>query len=147
MTGVFQNFARGASIAIDKLMWNFEVMKGSFEGNENPERGAYIRGLFMQGARWDDDSMTLADSYPKVLWSTVPLLWLIPEEKEKDRHDYPKMYANPVYKCSDRKGVLSTSGHSSNFIMWMYMPCNYAMGHNENFWTKRGVAMISQTDD
>ncbi|CAD7961252.1 unnamed protein product [Amoebophrya sp. A25] len=147
LTGVLQNFARSASIAIDKLMWNFEVLKSSITDPEPPERGGYIRGLYMQGARWDDETMTLQDSFPKVLWSTVPLLWLKPVEKDKDEHDYPAMYANPVYKCSDRRGVLSTSGHSSNFIMFMYMPADTTQGHNENFWTKRGVAMISQTDD
>jgi hypothetical protein len=29
--------------------------------------------------------------------------------------------------------------------MWMYM--SVAPAHDEDFWTKRGVAMISQTDD
>ena len=99
----------------------------------------------MEGARWDDDTMTVQDSVPKVLMSTVPLLWLKPNEKKKDEIDVKKMYMCPVYKNSDRRGVLSTSGHSSNFIMWMFLP--HAPEHSENFWTKRGVAMISQTDE
>ncbi len=57
-----------------------------------------------------------------------------------------QMYACPVYKTSDRRGVLSTSGHSSNYIMYMYMNLDPSC-HSEQFWTKRGVAMISQTDD
>jgi hypothetical protein len=30
-------------------------------------KGAYINGLFMAGARWDDDNMCIEDSFPKVL--------------------------------------------------------------------------------
>jgi dynein heavy chain len=145
LTGVMQNFARAEKLAIDKLMWNFEVLKEVNDNPSAPAKGAYIRGMYIQGARWEDSSGVLADSIPKVLWSTVPLIWLKPVEIAKDEHDYKKMYACPVYKTSDRRGVLSTSGHSSNFIMYMHM--RHADQHSENFWTKRGVAMISQTDD
>jgi len=145
LTGVLQNYARAGKLAIDKLMWNFKVLKVANDNPEPPEKGAYINGLYVQGARWDDDEMVVADSFPKVLWSTMPVLWLTPNEIENDEHDYARMYGCPVYKCSDRQGVLSTSGHSSNFIMYMFLAC--APQHNEDFWTKRGVAMISQTDD
>jgi len=145
LTGVTQNFARQDKIAIDKIMWNFRVMKKADPCDESPERGAYCYGLFMNGARWDDDAGVIADSFPKVLWDTFPSLWLRPVEVDNDEHVYEKMYACRTYKTSERKGVLSTSGHSSNFIMFMYLPC--ADGQNETFWTKRGVAFISQTDD
>lgn len=90
--------------------------------------------------------MCVDDSHPKVLWSEIPYIWLKPVETDKDEHDYKKMYACPVYKTSDRRGVLSTSGHSSNFIMFMFLGCG-EREEGEIFWTKRGVAMISQTDD
>ena len=108
-----------------------------------PPTGAFIRGLFMDGARWGDG--VVADSHPKVLWCEMPNLWLVPLEQDKDGYDPKSMYNCPVYKTSDRRGVLSTSGHSSNFIMYMMLP--HAPEHSERFWTKRGVAMISQTDD
>jgi dynein heavy chain len=145
LTGVLQNFARKDKIAIDRIMWNFRSMKKVDKCDEEPDRGAYIYGLYLNGARWDDDNMVVADSFPKVLWDTMNNLWLRPVEIDKDEHDYDRMYACPCYKTSERKGVLSTSGHSSNFIMWMYLNC--APEHNETFWTKRGVAFISQTDD
>ena len=66
MTGVLQNFARAAQLAIDKLMWNFEVLKEAITNPDPPEKGAYIYGNFMEGARWDDDNGYLADSFPKV---------------------------------------------------------------------------------
>jgi len=147
LTGVLQNFARKDKIAIDLIIWNFQVLKADFKPTENPERGAYSDGLFMDGARWDDDNMCVADSYPKVLWSVMSPFWLRPVERAQDAHDYNKLYNAPIYKTSERKGVLSTSGHSSNFIMFLSIPHSCTGLHSEAFWTKRGVALISQTDD
>jgi len=145
LTGVLQNFARKGKLAIDKLMWNFDTLKMDNLKPEEPEIGSYTRGMFMQGARWDDDNDVVADSYPKVLLVVCPYIWLKPCLIEEDQQNYKLMYACPVYKTSDRKGVMSTSGHSSNFIMYMYL--KISPQHSERFWTKRGVAMISQTDD
>jgi dynein heavy chain len=147
LTGVLQNFARKDKIAIDRVIWNFQVMKMAFVPTEQPEKGAYFNGLFMDGARWDDENMCVEDSHPKVLWSTMTSVWLKPVEKDQDEHNYDKLYQAPIYKTSERKGVLSTSGHSSNFIMWLAIPHSCKGLHGERFWTKRGVALISQTDD
>jgi len=147
LTGVLQNYARKDKIAIDRIIWNFEVQKLNFVPSGHPDRGAYSNGLFMDGARWDDDNMCVADSFPKVLWSVMSPFWLKPVEKAEDAHDYNKLYNAPIYKTSERKGVLSTSGHSSNFIMYLSIPHSCQPPHSERFWTKRGVALISQTDD
>jgi len=147
LTGVLQNFARKDAIAIDRCIWNFTVMKMAFDPQEQPEKGAYFNGLFMDGARWDDRSMCIEDSFPKVLWCEMPPVWLKPVEAQLDEHDYAKLYNCPIYKTSERKGVLSTSGHSSNFIMFLAIPHSCKGLHSERFWTKRGVALISQTDD
>jgi len=147
LTGVLQNYARKDKIAIDRIIWNFEVVKADFVPTEHPERGAYSDGLFMDGARWDDDAMCVADSHPKVLWSTMSAFWLRPVDTSEDKHNYDKLYMAPIYKTSERKGVLSTSGHSSNFIMYLAIPHSCQPPHCETFWTKRGVALISQTDD
>jgi len=147
LTGVLQNFARKDTIAIDRCIWNFKVMKQAFVPTESPTPGAYFNGLFMDGARWDDENMCVEDSHPKVLWSTMCPVWLKPVEIDQDEHDFSKLYNAPIYKTSERKGVLSTSGHSSNFIMWLAIPHSCKGMHSEKFWTKRGVALISQTDD
>jgi len=147
LTGVRQNFARQNKIAIDRIIWNFRVMKADFKPTEQPELGSYINGLFMDGARWDDDNMCVEDSFPKVLWSSMSPMWLRPTDVSDNEMDYDKLYNCPVYKTSERKGVLSTSGHSSNFIMWIGIAHSGKPPHGERFWTKRGVALISQTDD
>jgi len=147
LTGVLQNFARKDKIAIDRCTWNYECLKMSFNPEAEPERGAYINGLVMDGARWDDDEGCVADSFPKVLWSDMAPIWLKPIDMAEDKTDLNKVYQCPIYKCSDRKGVLSTSGHSSNFIMFVGIPHSCQGLHSEKFWTKRGVAFITQTDD
>jgi len=162
LTGVVQNFARKDTIAIDRCIWNMYVMKeADMNPEEGPKAGAYTRGLFMDGARWDDDDMVIRDSFPKVLWCEMPNIHLCPVELSLDMQTAKAHLTNPsiqdgtmkkhwtypapVYKESLRRGVLSTSGHSSNFIDWFFLPISDAT--TEQLWTKRGVALITMTND
>ena len=41
-------------------------------------------GLFLDGARWDEENRCLNESLPKVLISPVPYLWFLPTEEKRD---------------------------------------------------------------
>jgi dynein heavy chain len=156
LTGILQNMARVDKCAIDQVVWNFKVQRkeslapsmadpygcGGFL--KQPEKGTYIYGMYMEGARWDDDTQVIAESFPKVLFDLFPIIYMEPvtiDASKNPEHNY----ICPVYKTSERRGVLSTTGHSTNFVMPCILPID-GVNHSAKFWKRRGVAMLTQLD-
>uniref|UniRef100_A0A8D3C4I0 AAA+ ATPase domain-containing protein n=1 Tax=Scophthalmus maximus TaxID=52904 RepID=A0A8D3C4I0_SCOMX len=137
LTGVSQNFARKYTIPIDYIGFEFEET----DMDEKPEDGAYVKGLFMEGARWDRENMVIGESLPKILFDTLPIIKLRPGEMSKFLHE--NIYVSPVYKTSARRGTLSTTGHSTNYVLSIELPSDKPQKH----WINRGVACLCQLDD
>jgi len=51
-----------------------------FDLTKPPEDGCYVFGLYLDGARWNDDLGHLDESFPKILNYSVPHIWLKPME-------------------------------------------------------------------
>src|SRR4051812_17139718 len=96
------------------------MMEKPDEIRERPKDGVYIRGLFLEGARWDENQECLVDSRPKELFTQFPVVWLKPEEDRKSNET--NTYRCPVYKTLTRRGTLSTTGHSTNFVINIDIP-------------------------
>jgi dynein heavy chain len=148
MTAALQLHARKTKIPIDMLDFfpkPIDVLEPtSLKGP--PDAGVNIHGLYLQGCGWDFDKGELRESDKGILFVQMPIIWLAPDMVA----DIPKMiidgnlYACPLYKTSERKGTLSTTGHSTNFIKY------FAISQPEedaDHWTTRGVAMLCMLDD
>jgi dynein heavy chain, axonemal len=133
LTGVSQNYARKYKIPIDKLAFEFDYQEMKSDQIKNkPEDGAYIKGLFIEGSRWDAKEKCLGESMPKILFDSLPIILLKPGEQEK--FIIESTYTCPVYKTTARRGTLSTTGHSTNFVMFIEIPSQKSQKH----WIDRG---------
>ncbi|XP_033612844.1 dynein heavy chain 1, axonemal isoform X2 [Fukomys damarensis] len=141
LTGTLQNFARKFIISIDIISFDFKVMAQSpSELKKRPEVGCYIHGLFLEGARWDSEAFQLTESRPKELYTDMAVIWLLPVPHRKAQNQ--DIYLCPIYKTLTRAGTLSTTGHSTNYVIAVEIPTREPQRH----WIKRGVALICALD-
>ena len=138
VTGTLQNYARKHKIPIDHLSFHFEVLDNrSLEDIRcKPEDGCYIYGLWLEGARWDKIEHCLAWSFPKDLYTAMPIMHLIPVEHRVSPET--GIYFCPVYKVLSRRGTLSTTGHSTNFVLFVELISKIS----QDIWIRAGVALF-----
>ena len=100
----------------------------------------YVNGLYLDGARWDASQETLIDQVLGKLYFPMPIIHFLPFENYVRK---PEHYRCPCYKTSNRAGVLSTTGQSTNFILSVDLPTKNA----PDFWSLRGTALLCQLVD
>lgn len=105
-------------------------------GTAPPEDGIHVLGMFLEGCKWDPVNRVLGESDKKILYTKCPMVKFMPtkitEINSKD------IYLCPLFKTAERKGVLMTTGHSTNYVCDVRLPTAEPAVH----WTKRGVAML-----
>ncbi|XP_042331037.1 dynein axonemal heavy chain 11-like isoform X2 [Sceloporus undulatus] len=101
LTAIMQSMARKNNWSLDKMCLTIDVTKKTREDYGHPPReGAYICGLFMEGARWDLQAGVIAEARLKDLTPVMPVIFIkaIPADRQETKH----IYKCPVYKTKIR---------------------------------------------
>lgn len=144
MTGMLQNHARKYNVPINTLKIATKVIDHVAPGADAmphpPEDGVYIYGLYIEGAAWDCKNHCLIDSPTGDAPQVFPVIHMLPMV---DPHPEENEYACPIYKTPVRAGVLSTTGHSTNFVLAAKIPADKKSSH----WVLRGAALLCSLYD
>ena len=130
LTAIMQSMARKNEWPLDKMGLQVDVLKKNKEDiNAPPREGAYLNGLFMEGARWDSGAGTIAESKLKELTPSMPVLYV--KAIPIDRMESKNIYACPVYKTRDRGPT----------FVWTF---NLKSKEKSSKWILGGVALLLQ---
>ena len=68
LTAILQTAARASAVSVDILSWEFTTLPTEVKDiSKPPKEGAYIHGMFLEGAAWDMDNMCMQDQKPMEL--------------------------------------------------------------------------------
>ncbi|XP_069482525.1 dynein axonemal heavy chain 6 [Ambystoma mexicanum] len=161
LTGTLQNHARKYNLPIDELGFHFnvvpvyrdqmtvgEALKTSQFGQDlpmdlelpSPTDGVLVHGMFMDACRWDDQEMVVEDALPGQMNPELPVVHFEPRQNYEPK---PSLYRSPLYKTSTRAGTLSTTGHSTNFVVTVMLPS----AKSNDYWISKGSALLCQLND
>jgi len=105
-----------------------------------PENGVLVHGLFMDACAWNMETMKIVDALPGQMSAELPMLHMEPamdfEPSEAD-------YKAPLYKTSARAGTLSTTGHSTNYVVATYLPSDFP----QDYWIAKAGALLCQLSE
>jgi dynein heavy chain len=142
LTSVLQGYSRKNVIPVDVLSFEFQLEDTDdpedLEGA--PEEGIYIHGIFMDGAGWDYDDMVITDQEFGVMYIKAPIIHMIPW---KDKKRNLEKFNMPLYKTSVRAGTLSTTGHSTNYVLSVEIDTV----EKPEYWILKGAAMLTMLND
>ncbi|XP_045502201.1 dynein axonemal heavy chain 10 [Colias croceus] len=102
---------------------------------ERPVTGCYVRGLYLEGARWDAADGCLRRSHPKVLVTELPIMYIIPIEFHKLK--LQNTLRTPVYTTSQRRDAMGV-GLVFEADLWT--------AEHYSHWVLQGVCLIMNTD-
>lgn len=142
LTAVLQGYSRKNQVPVDVLGFEFVVQDfddpAEIEGA--PEEGMLIYGFFMDGCRWDYEEMVIAEQEFGVMYVQAPVVHFVPCQNYKPD---PEQYTCPLYKTSVRAGTLSTTGHSTNFVL----PIEIDTAERPSHWILKGAAFLCMLND
>ncbi|KAJ3083362.1 hypothetical protein HDU99_010537, partial [Rhizoclosmatium hyalinum] len=101
LTAIMQTTARKNEWPLDRMVLTVDVTKKAREEFSGaPREGAYVHGLFMEGARWDTGTGLIQESHLKDLTPAMPVIYI--KAIPVDKRDMKGVYECPVYRTRQR---------------------------------------------
>ena len=139
LTALLQTSARKNGNSIDVLTWEFPILKQDTASvTQYPKEGAYVTGIFLEGARWNVEQNCLDDANPMELVCKMPMVHFKPVDSKKKSSKF--MYSCPCYLYPIRTGTRERP----SFVIAVDLRGGQ---HTSEFWTKRGTALLLSTGD
>merc|ERR1711988_2077150 len=134
LTALMQTSARANNVSIDTLAWDFPILNVEEKDvTAKPKEGAYIKGLFLEGAGWNYENSCLCEPEPMELIYHMPMIHFRPVESKKSKGK--GTYTCPLYLYPLRTG----SRERPSFML----PIDLKSGSADpELWTKRGTALL-----
>merc|ERR1711988_1067643 len=133
ITAILQTTARANDLPLDQMdIWTdvMEEMEPT-KMEQYPETGMYIHGLYMEGARWDGKKNAVADSAPKELHPSMPVMHV--QGKVHGEYSTEGIFECPVY---------TTSMRGPTYVF----PATLKTAEKVNKWVLAGVCLLMNDD-
>ena len=143
-----QSTARKNELPLDRMCLVCEVTKKNKEEmGLVPREGAFIHGLYMEGARWDVNLGTITESRLKELYPLMPVIHV--RAVTQDKQEMRNLYECPVYNTRERGECITnisdiqirSSVLSGDTYIWTF---NLRTKDKPSKWVLAGVALLLQ---
>ncbi|XP_013362490.1 PREDICTED: dynein heavy chain 14, axonemal isoform X4 [Chinchilla lanigera] len=172
LAAVLQDHGRSQGVSMDALTFSHHVIsdtsnvseeelsmatqrklsliRKAFKGSEPSHKGVHVFGLFIEGARWDQELNTLEDSLPLEMCCDFPDIHFLPTKISTVKHDTSShpgseiyTFECPVYQTPERSRTLITTGLPGNFLTSVHLPTRKPPSH----WITMQVALLCEKDE
>ena len=134
LTAVAQTAARKNGWPLDQTILTVEVTKKQENEIDAPPRdGAYIHGLYLEGARWDSKMSSLNEAFLKELYPQLPVIFVRAVYIDKPQGGRSVTY----YECP----VYVTKNRGPTYVSDFNLKINPNLG-SPSHWVKSGVAIL-----
>merc|ERR1719324_1781179 len=136
LAALVQQCCRTKGWALDRsaLFTRTTAMTDERQVKEKPEFGAYVRGMYLEGAAWDEENMCLKKQDPKVLVVSLPIIEIVPAEAAKIK--LTNTLKTPVYTTPARRNAMGVG---------LVFEADLTTYDDVSHWILQGTAIVLNT--
>jgi dynein heavy chain len=137
LTALIQTTCRARAWALDKstMYTTMTKIRDPKEVTKRLEAGTYVEGLYLEGARWNQEADCLDYQKPKELVMEIPLLQVVPVEANKLK-----------LRGTIRTPVYTTQARANAMGVGQVFEADLKTKQHPSHWILQGVALVLNTD-